>query len=213
MKLLAVGDSFTYGEELEDTSLAWPYLLGQKIGYDVTNLGKPSGGNTQIVRNVVENVHNYDLFVIVWSHFARIEMADENGIYDIWPGSQSYLYYDAKLQFRKDAIEYITRYHDDNYLFQQFLINAVLLQDFLLSKKKKFVMLNAFGNNQIELVNKHKKLSNQIIPRQFIGWPNDQLMEWTYGCPQGPRGHFLDEGHQRVAEKINEYIRNLGWIS
>lgn len=213
MKLLAVGDSFTYGEELDNINLAWPYLLGQKIGYDVTNLGKPSGGNTQIVRNVVENVHNYDLFVIAWSHFARIEMADENGIHDIWPGSQSYLYYDKELEFRKDAINYITRYHDDNYLFQQFLINAVLLQDFLLSKKKKFVMLNAFGNNQIELVNKHKKLANQIIPRQFVGWPELTMMEWTDGCEQGPRKHFLEEGHNKVANILYEHIRNIGWVS
>lgn len=213
MKLLAVGDSFTYGEELEDVKLAWPYLLGRKINYDVTNLGKPSGGNTQIIRNVVENVHNYDLFVIAWSHFARIEMADEKGIHDIWPGSQSYLYYDKELAFRKDAIDYISRHYDDDYLFQQFLINVILLQDFLLSKKKKFVMLNAFGNNQIEMIEKNKKLSNQIIPRQFIGWPDTTMVNWTWRLPQGPKKHFLEEGHQRMADVIYEHIRNIGWVS
>jgi hypothetical protein len=39
------------------------------------------------------------------------------------------------------------------------------------------------------------------------------MMEWTYKTPQGPAGHFLEEGHQKVAEKINEYIRNIGWVS
>lgn len=213
MKLLAVGDSFTYGEELEDRNLAWPYLLGKKLNYDVTNLGKPSGGNTQIIRNVVENVYGYDLIIIAWSHFARIEFADELGVHDVWPGSQSYLYYDAKLKFRKDAIEYISRHHDDEYLFQQFLINVILLQDFLLSKKKKFVMLNAFGNNQFELISKNKKLANQIIPRQFLGWPKMTMINWTYGHPQGPRGHFLEDGHQRMTDVIHEHIRNLGWLS
>jgi hypothetical protein len=38
-------------------------------------------------------------------------------------------------------------------------------------------------------------------------------MEWTYGTPRGPRGHFLEQGHEIVADKIYEYIRHLGWIS
>jgi hypothetical protein len=39
------------------------------------------------------------------------------------------------------------------------------------------------------------------------------MMEWTYETPQGPGGHFLEQGHVIVADKINEYIRHLGWVS
>ena len=35
MKLLAVGDSFTYGEELSDSELAWPQQLANKIGFEL----------------------------------------------------------------------------------------------------------------------------------------------------------------------------------
>jgi hypothetical protein len=38
------------------------------------------------------------------------------------------------------------------------------------------------------------------------------MMEWTYGSPQGPMGHFLEEGHAIVADKIYEHIRHLGWL-
>ena len=30
MKILALGDSFTYGSELADIKQAWPYLLANK---------------------------------------------------------------------------------------------------------------------------------------------------------------------------------------
>jgi hypothetical protein len=76
-------------------------------------------------------------------------------------------------------------------------------------------MVNTFGNNYLELAEKvdFSPLSSMINEETFLGWPNEQFVEWTYGCPQGPNGHFLEEGHQRVAEKINEHIRNLGWVS
>jgi hypothetical protein len=38
-------------------------------------------------------------------------------------------------------------------------------------------------------------------------------MEWTFGSDQGPKGHFLEQGHEIVANKIYEHIRHLSWIS
>ena len=49
MRLLTVGDSFTYGEELSDLNNAWPCLLGKQLGWSVTNLGQPASGNTRMV--------------------------------------------------------------------------------------------------------------------------------------------------------------------
>ena len=89
MKLLTVGDSFTYGEELVDKQMAWPFRLADKLNCEVTNLAKPGGGNSRMVRYVIENVNSFDLVIIAWSHFARIELADENGFYDLWPGRRS----------------------------------------------------------------------------------------------------------------------------
>ena len=213
MKLLTVGDSFTYGEELADQTSAWPYLLGRKLTYMVSNHGEPASGNTKIVRNVIKHYKTCDLVVVAWSHFARIEVADEQGIYDIWPGSNEAVHYHTP--HRKELVQYITKHYNDHYLYQQYLINILLLQNFLKQQNKRYIMVNAFGNNWEELKQLHgiQQLASQIDTTYFLGWPNDQMVEWTYGCAKGPNGHFLEEGHQRVADKIYEHIGNLGWLS
>ena len=76
-------------------------------------------------------------------------------------------------------------------------------------------MLDSFGNHQAnqrtEIQNKH--LIDQINDEFYIGWPNESMMEWTFNTPQGRQGHFLDEGHIRIADKIYQYIEKLAWLS
>jgi lysophospholipase L1-like esterase len=214
MKLLAVGDSFTYGEELSDLNNAWPYLLGNKLGYTVNNLAKPGSGNTRMVRHAVEQINNYDLIVIAWSHFARTELADENGFYDIWPEC-SILPHKEFSSWRSDVINYYSKHHDDDYLYRQYLINIILLQQYLKNNNKKYLMLDAFGNHQNvgRRSNDNNNLIKQIDKDSFLGWPDQSMMEWTNGTPQGLNGHFLEQGHKQVADKIYEHIRHFGWIS
>lgn len=210
MKLLTVGDSFTYGDELENVSRAWPFQLGQLLNYEVTNLGLSSGSNTQMLRKVIENYKNYDLVIIAWTHFARVEFSDFHGTFDIWPGCFNKLF-DNKLQYRQTLIEYITKHHDDIYLYKQYLINIILLQNFLKHNDKKYIMIDAFGNNQVRLLNSN--LTDLVDPTYYLGWPTESMMDWTYGVSKGPKGHFLEDGHKIVADKIYEHIRYLGWIS
>jgi lysophospholipase L1-like esterase len=209
MRLLTVGDSFTYGEELSDLNNAWPFLLSNKLGYEILNLAKSGSGNTRMIRHAVEQINNYDLIVIAWSHFARTELADENGFYDIWPGCST-LPYKELSSWRSDVIDYYSKHHNDEYLFNQYLINITLIQQYLKFNNKKYIMLDTFGNKNYR---KNNTVVNQIDPTYYVGWPTTTMMEWTYGTPRGPRGHFLEQGHEIVADKIYEYIRHLGWIS
>ena len=209
MKLLAVGDSFTYGEELSDLNNAWPYLLGNKLGYTVNNLAKPGSGNTRMLRHAVEQINNYDLIIIAWSHFARTELADENGFYDIWPGC-SVLPHKEFSSWRSEVINYYSKHHNDQYLYNQYLINIILIQQYLKFNNKKYIMLDTFGNNSYR---KNNIVVDQIDSTYYIGWPTTTMMEWTHGCPKGPGDHFLEQGHEIVADKIYEHIRHLGWIS
>jgi hypothetical protein len=209
MKLLTVGDSFTYGEELSDLNNAWPFLLGNKLGYEILNLAKPGSGNTRMIRHAVEQINNYDLIVIAWSHFARTELADENGFYDLWPGCSA-LPHKELSSWRSDVIDYYSKHHNDEYLFNQYLINIVLIQQYLKFNNKKYIMLDTFGNKNYR---KNNTVVDQIDQINYLGWPTTTMMEWTYGTPRGPRGHFLDQGHEIVADKIYEHIRHLGWIS
>ena len=213
MKLLTVGDSFTYGEELSNLTSAWPNLLSDKLGYELNNLAKPGSGNTRMVRQVVEYVHNYDIIIIAWSHFARIEFADEHGIFDTWPGHRG-LTFTNNIEFRTELLKYITLHHDDDYLYKQYLINIILTQHLLKANNKKYIMLDAFSNRYVnEIKSNFTDLIEKIDTTYYLGWPDETMMQWTYGTPQGSGGHFLEEGHAIVAEKINEHIRNLGWVS
>jgi hypothetical protein len=218
MKLLTVGDSFTYGEELSNVNNAWPFLLGNKLGYTVDNFAKPGAGNTKILRNTIENADRYDIIVVAWSHFARIEFADEHGVFDIWPGYRGRMF-SGSLDYRFELINYINRHHDDVYLYSQQLINIILLQNYLKQNNKKYIMLDSFIERYDPDSSKEKirlsmpQVVNQIDSTYYIGWPTITMAEWTYGTPRGPNGHFLEQGHEIVANKIYEYIRHLGWIS
>jgi hypothetical protein len=198
--------------------VAWPHLLAKKLNYEIINLGCPGVGNANIMRTVIEHSEEADIVIIAWSHFARMEIADENGIYDIWPGNAGNLFL-GNLAYRHELLKYINKHHNDLYLYSQSLINIILLQSYLNQHNKKYLMLDSFNENynqnlpreKLKQLTKH--LVDKVNSKYYLGWPDESMMEWTYGCAKGPGGHFLEDGHKIVAEKINEYIRHLGWVS
>jgi len=212
-KLLAIGDSFTYGDELVKPQRdAWPHLLGKMIGYKVTNLGRRGSSNTPMVRDVVTHALDYDIIIIAWSQWTRFELADDDGFYDSWPAFDTNRT-DIFPSHRRTAIEYFNRHHSDEYLYGQHLLNVVLLQNYLKQNSKNYLMVDAFNLVPIGTIPSNQNLLSQINKEFYLGWPKTTLMDWAKDCPRGPGGHFLELGHQRVAEKFNEYIRNLGWVS
>jgi lysophospholipase L1-like esterase len=212
--ILAVGDSFTYGDELADRANAWPIFVANKLNATVDNKGIPSGGNTQIVRNIVDltTVNTIDLVLIGWTSPGRIEFSDEKGTYDIWPGYTRKEYKEDDLHYRKDIIDYISRYHNPLYLYKQYLINIILTQTFLKAHNIKYLMMitvaNEFYKNTFR--NSFKELRDKIDPTYFVE-PGTGMMEWAHLAPRGPRNHFLDEGHEIVANKVLDKIKQMGW--
>jgi hypothetical protein len=79
MKLLTLGDSFTYGAELEDKNKAWPSVLGDLTESTVINLGDPGCANWRMIRWGIEHASSADLVIVAWSSFIREEYADEDG--------------------------------------------------------------------------------------------------------------------------------------
>jgi hypothetical protein len=216
--ILAVGDSFTYGEELSDIMNAYPYLLSRTIGSKVNNLAKPGSGNRRMVRTVMEQIANkipIDLVIIAWSSPGRMEFADAAGPYDIWPGYSGNMFQSGGQVWRMELLEYINEHHNSTWIYQQHLMDVILLQNFLKSCNIRYVMLRTVGNEYYH--NSHYLQYyqlDQLIDRQhYLGWPAAGMSEWTQGCKRGPNGHFLDDGHKQVANKLYEHIRSLGWIS
>jgi len=217
MNLLTVGDSFTYGEELEDRTSAWPQVLASKLDYRLINLGTPAASNDKILRTTFEHLlsNTPDLVVIGWSNIGRSEYADEFGYYDVWPGYQGNLFRRDNTLWREELVEYISKYHNIESINRKFLQQVVLLQKYLESCKIQYVMLNIVQNEYYKL----KKFPGQELYHQqvnrdtFLGFDNSGMMEWVEGCKKGPGGHFLEDGHQIVADRIYEHIRNISRVS
>jgi len=211
--LYTVGDSFTYGQELPNPEQqAWPVLLADRLGYRLINDGRPGVGNEYIVKQTIKAVakHKPELVVVAWTSCGRQEHADEQGVYDIWPGCSSKKFENNQYENRLDLIKYISVNNNYKHEYRRWLRQVILLQSFLQNYSIDYIMCSAFDNQH--RFGKHYK-DNQgyyelIDHTKFVGWPNDGFVEWTYGTLHGPGGHPLEQGHKQIAEKIYEACNN-----
>ena len=216
-KILAIGDSFTYGEELDDIYLAWPYQIARSLGAQVVNLGEPGSGNRRMVRKIMDHVTDNpdtDLVLIGWSSPGRTEFADMEGVYSIWPGYSCKLFTRDEQLWRVELLEHLNKHHDPAYMFEQYLVDVILTQSFLKTKKIKYLMCNVSGNEYYHkiMTNKFNNLRSEIDQEYFVGWPNTGMTEWAFKCRKGKYGHFLEEGHFRVADELLNAMGKFGWI-
>jgi hypothetical protein len=156
-----------------------------------------------------------DLVVIGWTSPGRSEFVDEKGYYDVWPGYAGKLVIEEDRLWRGDLVNYITQHHSSAAYYEKFLNQVLLMQGFLKSRNQKYVMLNTVQNEHYKRITPEKLAPhyNQVDNTHFIEFGTKGMAEWTYGLKQGPRGHFLEDGHMVVANKIYEHIRHLCWIS
>ena len=162
MLLYTLGDSFTYGEELSDpTTQSWSAVLANKLNYDLINRGKAGCGNSYIVKTAMKQVPKLkpDLVLVAWTTCARIEVADEYGVYDISPGwnrrfAKSYPH-------RNTLMKYITSYHNELHQYRGWLRSVVLLQDFFKLRNINYRFINTFDNH--ELNKKYSKISQEYL--------------------------------------------------
>lgn len=202
--IYTVGDSFTYGQELDDPATqAWPRQLANRLGIrDLLNDGRPGTGNEYIIKQTIKAVaaHKPELVVVAWTSCGRQEHADEWGAYDIWPGCTSRMF-EGRLSYRKELIKYITLNNNPEHEYRRWTRQVVLLQSFLQNNKIDYIMCTAFDNQKLHRESEYTAL---IDTSRFVGWPTHGFTEWAYGTPHGPGGHPLLQGHQRIAEKLYE---------
>jgi hypothetical protein len=216
--ILAVGDSFTYGEELPNREAdCYVQVLANKLNArNITNLAKPGSGNRRMVRNVIEQVISgkpIDLIIIGWASPGRMEFCDAAGFYDLWPGYGGNAIVRDNHDWRLELLEYINKHHDAEYLYKQTVLDIIMLQSFLKDRNIRYLMLTTVANEYYHTVyyTKTQPLSTTVDPTCYPGWPTQGMAEWTNGCKRGKYGHFLEEGHKQVADKLYDHIKNLGW--
>jgi len=212
----AIGDSFTYGDELSSQDSAWPALLSKKINKDVTNIGKPATGNSRIVKRAIDAVlESSEMIIIGWSDCNRQEFADNIGIYDIWAGRNHQAFQLQDPTHRINLIKYMTAYDTPEYYYADWLRQIILVQSLCKLHKIPCVMFIACGANvsHKHYHSKFEKLINAIDHSMFVDDMFTSVAEWTYGTPHGPGGHPLKQGHEIITEKIYEHIRNKCRVS
>jgi hypothetical protein len=217
-QLLTVGDSFTYGDELDDVYQAWPYKLADQTGSEVHNMGLSGASNASILRRALEELstNHYDLVIVGWTNPGRIEWKDGTGLaYNLWPGFRASDRFCQETPWRNTLIEYISQHHCAEYLYQQYLIQVIALQSYCQLNQINLLMMDVMHVNYYRSVGQeqHNKLSTRINTENFIGWGEFGMHELTVGLPKGPGQHPLERGHKKIADTIDEHIRNRSWLS
>lgn len=185
MKILVNGCSFTSGEE---SSTAWPQLIPH-----THNIATPGASNDYIMHSTTQYIEEIEIpshVIIAWTTPNRIEISGKH----LTPTSK-----------RKygNVVDEVFKDWDTMWARERFMTTVKLMHHYLHSKNIPHLFMSAF------------EIQPWVMgppPAPWLGWPRSGFVEWMWDCPKGPGGHPLELGHQRIAEKINEHIRTLGWI-
>jgi len=204
-RILCIGCSITYGEELRSPSeSSWPSLLGQLNGWEVTNAGKYRSSNDRIIRVAFEELDNkYDLIIIAWSQTSRFEIMQESKYRDVslnCPIARNF----------KWAEEYYKYYYDAIDSYRKWLQQVILLQNYMEKINQPYIFCNAFSDmSNFPKTPIIDKLVSKVDSKYYLGWMTDSILDWTKSAPRGPGMHPLEEGHIIIADKINKFIHKV----
>jgi hypothetical protein len=222
-KVLALGDSFTYGEELENREEnCWIHIVARELGVELKNAARPGCSNDYMIKRLMREVlggqFQPNLVIIAWTSVSRIEEADgEMGVWDSWPGRE--LVGKNKGSFREDRIKYRTMHNNENWENRRWLRQVLLVQDFCRARNIDFRFVNAFHNQTISKKYSHapRYIQDNLVTNKFYGWDDSTgMVEWCCNpetntmTDQMPRGHPGYESHKMIAEKFLEYHRLSG---
>ena len=150
--LYTIGDSWTYGTELDNPEMeCYPYLLSQKLGYELVNEALPGSSNDWMFRKCIEWISQRDSFdditvVVGWSNPNRRE---ENFGF-VWGGHISY-WEDWEWREVDDKHRYKSKFisehlFDETLFYKKSITYILTLQEFLKSKNIKYLFYDPFVN-------------------------------------------------------------------
>jgi len=215
--LLTIGCSFTEGEELSNKNVdAWPFKLGTYLNVPVKNLGLGGGSCDYIFRTAIEQTikDKYDLIIIEWTEPSRMEVWWEFRNQPVSVTAHSSYGKIGAFQWMED---FYKNCYTDFYGYKKQAIQYVALQGYFKSINQRYLFANLSGFHPHGYWEEFREsigpIWNEIDSRYFVDWPHGGFLEWQGDCPRGPGGHPLELGHERIANKFYEHIRNLGWFS
>jgi hypothetical protein len=214
--ILTVGCSFTAGEELSNpVTDSWPALVSQEFNLPLHNLGLGGGSNDYIFRTVIEETTKqpFDIVIVEWTEPSRMEVWWEQGNTSVNVTANSRFKQIGDFAWMRDFYKHS---YNDFFGFRKQAVQCIALQEYLKSIGQRYLFTNLSGFRPHGYWEEYRDqlghLWDKVDTTYFVGWPHDGFLEWQGDCPKGPGGHPLELGHQRIASKINEHIRSLGWI-
>jgi hypothetical protein len=217
MKILAAGDSFTYGENLNDRSKAFPYLLAKKFNAEIVNTGRSAYSNQSIMREVIDNCDDtINLVIVGFTSPGRIEYCDRFDVFNVWPGC-IYKINRQEVSHRKEFIDYVSKHHNDEWLFSNFYRTALALESFLLSHGKHFIFycLETYHDHYFKNypdITKHYKSKFISSYSKLIFNNKETIAAWQQNNIL-PCGHPNELGHELISERLYEHCRNICGLS
>lgn len=234
MKLYFNGCSHTYGDDLSDRNLAWPALVAKQLSCEFVNDAVSGGSNDRIVYRTINHAHKFDRIYIAWTYTTRFTRyrADNNYEVNFNPQLKNSMY-GSNPEFKEYGKWHYQVWHNELYSFKLWLQDIILLQRYLESINKPYVMVNSDNNyldrwnvgwpsfnssvqsllcfdlmNDNQLLQEHTEIQlllSQINTDTFIGWQDWWLTKVNDLYPVGPTGHLLDSGHQYIADYIQKH--------
>ena len=217
-RVIAIGDSFTRGDELADCPVeipdtpvqysqsTWPALIAKSLNYDYKSYAIGGRGNQWISMSVstLLEKHRDALFIINWSWFERFDYVD----IDTNEWTVTHPRHDDKLDhyFYKhvdheqwNLHRNLQQIHSTISLLDQNNIDFIMTcMDPMLYTKDSFVTKEKFIS----------PLQEQILP-SIVDFEGMSFLEWSKhnSFELGPNGHPLEQAHTSAADYIQKKVK------
>ena len=216
-KIIAFGDSFTRGDELDDcpanntstgfpfSRQTWPAVFAQLRDCDYLCFALGGVGNQYISWQIANRLRPDTLFIINWTYFERFDYVDIDK--DQW--TTVHPRHDNKIS------HYFFKHIDSEvwnvYRNLQLMHGTVSL---LKQHNIDFIMTcmdTKYSNSVDRMLNFHSKWSDAILKLHeqvnpyVVSFEELTFLDWTRynGFEIGPHGHPLEKAHTAAANYIN----------
>lgn len=224
MKILVLGDSTSFGSEMPDlpvmkfgyygnnykdtdgqhkfsppSTLAWPALLGRRIGAEVSNQSLVGGSNDRIFRLAMQQTlqHSWDLVICAWTAVDRFDLTD--GERDLALSKSTHFDFSW-------IKEYVVDHWDPARADLNFVLKLIALQSYFAQRDQSYLFVKS--TNIPLLYSEARDLSLHLDLTYCVDWSGD-FYKWTEDIPRMPDRHLSERGHQRVAKIMHSHIKRL----
>lgn len=227
MTILVIGDSISFGLELPDlptrhaglfgkdywdvnteqilpmgpSQLAWPQLVATALGQDVENLSQVGGSNQRIHRLAVSQSleKSYSLIICAWTTVTRFEVAYRGQSCPVTAGN-------PKWDWVKN---YYADHYDENLEIDRFYANLLTLQSFFKQRNQPYLFVRALSDN-LKFQKPIVKQMSSLVDQSHCEFWNESMSAFCKKAkvPFGPGSHFLEQGHQLIADRIVNFLKD-----